>query len=83
MATHSCILAGRIPWTEEPGWLQSRVTKSWTLLKQFSTHAHPYVLCPSPGPQRLSRHTPSCVPVKQEGGTRHAPLVSPSLFCMQ
>ena len=24
MATHSTILAGRIPWTEEPGGLQSR-----------------------------------------------------------
>ena len=24
MATHSCILAWRIPWTEEPGGLQSR-----------------------------------------------------------
>ena len=23
MATHSCILAWRIPWTEEPGGLQS------------------------------------------------------------
>ena len=23
MATHSNILAGRIPWTEEPGWLRS------------------------------------------------------------
>ena len=23
MATHSSILACRIPWTEEPGWLQS------------------------------------------------------------
>ena len=23
MATHSSILAGIIPWTEEPGWLQS------------------------------------------------------------
>ena len=23
MATHSSILAQRIPWTEEPGWLQS------------------------------------------------------------
>ena len=28
MATHSSILDWRIPWTEEPGWLQSiRVTK--------------------------------------------------------
>jgi len=23
MATHSTILAWKIPWTEEPGWLQS------------------------------------------------------------
>ena len=23
MATHSSILAWKIPWTEEPGWLQS------------------------------------------------------------
>ena len=31
MATHSSILAGRIPWKEEPGGLQSRgVTKSQT-----------------------------------------------------
>ena len=22
-ATHSCLIAWRIPWTEEPGWLQS------------------------------------------------------------
>ena len=31
MATHSNILAWKIPWTEEPGGLQSmEVTKSWT-----------------------------------------------------
>ena len=32
MATHSSILARRIPWTEEPGGLYNivhRVTKSW------------------------------------------------------
>ena len=28
MATHSSILAWRIPWTEEPGGLVYRVTKS-------------------------------------------------------
>ena len=34
MATHSSILAWRIPWTEEPGGLQSiRSQKRWTLLK--------------------------------------------------
>ena len=35
MATHSSILAGIIPWTEEPGGLQSMGSqKSWTQLKQ-------------------------------------------------
>ena len=36
MATHSRILAWRIPWTEEPGRLQSVGLQSWT---QLSTHA--------------------------------------------
>ena len=30
MATHSSILAWRIPWTEEPGGLQSMESPSWT-----------------------------------------------------
>ena len=30
MPTHFSILAWKIPWTEEPGGLQSRITKSWT-----------------------------------------------------
>ena len=30
MASHSSILAWRIPWTEEPGGLQSRGSQSWT-----------------------------------------------------
>ena len=33
MATHSSILARRIPWTEEPGGLQSIGSHSWTQLK--------------------------------------------------
>ena len=36
MATHSSILAWRVPWTEEPGGLQSVVTQSWTQMKQLS-----------------------------------------------
>ena len=37
MATHSSILAWRIPWTEELGGLQSnRVTKSRTRLSDFT-----------------------------------------------
>ena len=39
MATHSSILAWRIPWTEEPGGLTvHRVTNSKTQLKQLSMH---------------------------------------------
>ena len=32
MATHSNVLAWRIPWTEEPGRVQSMGAKSWTRL---------------------------------------------------
>ena len=39
MAIHSRILAWRIPWTEEPGGLQSIGSQSQTLLKQLSTQA--------------------------------------------
>ena len=38
MATHSSILAWRIPWTEEPGGLQSMGSrKSWTQLSDWTT----------------------------------------------
>ena len=36
MATHSSVLAWRIPWTEEPGRLQSTGSQGQTL----STHTH-------------------------------------------
>ena len=36
METHSSILAWRIPWTEEPGGLQSMGLQSQTQLKQLS-----------------------------------------------
>ena len=38
MATHSSILAWRIPWTKEPGGLQSMESQSWTQLKQLNIH---------------------------------------------
>ena len=41
MATHSSILAWRIPWTDEPGGLQSVGLQSWTQLRltlSFSFH---------------------------------------------
>ena len=37
MATHSCILAWRIPWTEEPAGPPSMVSQS---LSQLGTHDH-------------------------------------------
>ena len=44
MATHSSILAWRIPWTEEPGGLQSmgsqRVRHDWTTNTHTHTHRH-------------------------------------------
>ena len=40
MATHSSILAWRIPWTEEPGRLQSMESQSQTRLSDFTS---PYV----------------------------------------
>ena len=38
-AAHSSILAWRIPWTEEPGGLQSMGSQSRTQLSDF-THLH-------------------------------------------
>ena len=38
METHSSILTWRIPWTEEPGWLQSIGLQSWPQLKLPSRH---------------------------------------------
>ena len=41
MATHSSILAWRIPRTEEPGGLQSRGHKEWDTTEQLThTHTH-------------------------------------------
>ena len=43
LATHSNIFAWRIPWTEEPGRLQSVRSQSSTGLRQLSTHVY---ICP-------------------------------------
>ena len=44
MGTHSSILAWRIPWTEEPGRLQSTGSQSWTPWKRLSTYTNEQVL---------------------------------------
>ena len=40
MATHSSILAHKIPWTEEPGRLQSIGHKEWDTSERTYTHTH-------------------------------------------
>ena len=44
MATHSSILAWRIPWTEEPDWLQSIGSQSQSRLSDL---AHAFLICGS------------------------------------
>ena len=44
MATHSSILAWRIPWTEEPDRLQSMESQSWTRLSDFTFTFHFHAL---------------------------------------
>ena len=39
MATHSCVLAWRIPWTEKPGRLQPMGSQSRTRLKRLSSRS--------------------------------------------
>ena len=38
MATHSSILAWKIPWTEEPGWLQSMESQKSDMTEQLNHH---------------------------------------------
>ena len=38
MATHSSILAWEIPWTEEPGWLQSTASGKGLGMHAYLTH---------------------------------------------
>ena len=51
MATHSCILAWKIPWTEEPGGLQSMgVTKSRAQLGDTHIQREGFLVAfPEPG----------------------------------
>jgi len=44
MATHSSINAWKIPWTEEPGRLQSMGSQSAAYDWSANTHGPPYVL---------------------------------------
>ena len=45
MATHSSIFAWEIPWTEEPGGLQSMGSQDSDMTEQLSMHVWIYSLC--------------------------------------
>ena len=43
VATHSSIVAWRIPWTEEPGGLQSMGSRKQSDVTEQLTHTHPLI----------------------------------------
>ena len=56
MATLSSILAWRIPWTEEPGGLQSWGCKEFDMTERLThththTHTHTSILSTAPSPE--------------------------------
>ena len=54
MATHSSILAWRIPWTEEPGGLQSMGSQSQIQLSDYQHfHFHDYLMSQGKGEKVL------------------------------
>ena len=58
--THSSILVWRIPWTEEPGGLQSMGCKNWTRL---SDHTHQKVIYKEKNQTFPSPFLPSLLPL--------------------
>ena len=45
MATHSSVLAWKIPWTEEPGGLQFMGLQEVDLTERLSVHTHRTLVC--------------------------------------
>ena len=54
MATHSSILAWRIPWTEEPGGLQSLGSQESDTTELQSAHTHTHFISEETEVQRSS-----------------------------
>ena len=79
MATPSSILACRIPWTGEPGGLQSGIAKSWTRLNTQPTHTQmrPVRVPGDDGPSAW-RGLSSCSPHLALRQRRAFPSASPS-----
>ena len=58
MATHSSIFAWRIPWTEEPGRLQSMGSQKQSLVAKYTMQCTS-CFCPRPSDRRLLCHHPA------------------------
>ena len=63
MATNSSIPNWRIPWTEEPGGLQSMGLQSQTRLKRFSMHAFSSITWQDKAEQRAPTETRLNIPL--------------------
>ena len=70
MATHSSILAWKIPWLEEPGGLQSTGLQSWTRLSDFTFFFQSLLKLMSIESVMASNHPILCRPL----------LLPPSIF---
>ena len=74
MATHSSVLAWRIPWMEKPGRLQSMGLQSWTRLKRLSSRSSSSVVLsllwsrsrPEDGNTDFLLANPHCSSVRQK-----------------
>ena len=62
MATHSSVLAWRIPRTEEPGRLQSMRSQSWTQLSCWARKSFPFTFCLRSVPACLAGLSPQSSP---------------------
>ena len=64
MATHSSILAWRIPWTEDPGRLQSipSLRHNWSDLAYTHTHTHVQGVCSEVHMMRSELSVSGCAP---------------------
>ena len=71
MATHSSTLAWKIPWTEEPGRLQSMGSLSWARLRDFTFTFHFHAL-----EKEMATHSSILawkIPWTEESGRLHSP----------
>ena len=50
METHSSILVWRIPWTEKPGWLQSKGSQELDVTERLRTYTHTHIYLAKLGP---------------------------------